>query len=93
MTKRKAPMARRLDCEEVISRLFEFLDRELDPALEREVEHHLADCRGCFTRTEFERRLRARIAEASAVEAPERLRRRARHLMERFSDENDTPTP
>jgi anti-sigma factor (TIGR02949 family) len=86
-------MASRLDCEEVISRLFEFLDRELDPALEREVEHHLADCRGCFTRAEFERRLRERSAEASRAEAPERLRRRARHLMERYSEDNGSTSP
>jgi anti-sigma factor (TIGR02949 family) len=79
-------MAEPLDCEEAIGRLFEFLDRELDPALEREMERHLAACRGCFSRAEFERRLRERVAEATRAEAPPRLRERVRLIIGRFAE-------
>lgn len=64
--------------------LLEHLDGELDEESSRRIEQHLAACRGCFTRAEFERHLRARIAEAGAVEAPASLRERIRFLIERF---------
>ncbi len=73
-----------LSCEEVLHHLFAYLDGELDAAAGENIERHLNACRGCFSRAEFERRLKARLAEAATVEAPERLRRRVRLLIERF---------
>jgi anti-sigma factor (TIGR02949 family) len=73
-----------LSCEEVIGKLLEYLDRELDAAAEPAVERHLETCRGCFSRAEFERRLRARVAETGDVKAPESLRRRMRALVARY---------
>lgn len=77
-------MTRALNCDEVITKLLEFLDRELDPETEQDMARHLEECRACFTRAEFERRLRAKVMEAGEVEAPARLRRRVRALMEHF---------
>jgi anti-sigma factor (TIGR02949 family) len=77
-------MKTRIGCEEVIEKLFEFIDRELDESARREVEQHLETCRGCFSRAEFERRLRARVAQAAEERAPERLRQRIRLLMDRY---------
>lgn len=73
-----------LSCEDVLAHLFAYLDGELDAVTGEGIELHLEACRGCFSRAEFERRLRARLAEAAAVEAPEALRRRIRSLIERF---------
>lgn len=73
-----------LTCEEVIGKLLEYLDRELDPVTQREIERHLEVCRGCFTRAEFERRLRARLAEVGAAKAPESLRLRIAALFDQF---------
>lgn len=75
---------RELSCEEVIARLFEFLDHELDDTAERDIEHHLELCRGCFSRAEFERRLRARIAETGQARAPDSLRQRVRLLVSKY---------
>jgi anti-sigma factor (TIGR02949 family) len=77
-------MTRHLDCEAVIERLFEFLDRELDPGTEREIERHLDACRACFSRAEFERRLRAKVADAAIARAPETLRSRIRAITARY---------
>jgi anti-sigma factor (TIGR02949 family) len=77
-------MSAGLSCEEVIDKLLEYLDRELDAAAQHEVERHLETCRGCFSRAEFERRLRARVAETGDVKAPESLRRRIRALVARY---------
>ncbi|MBS9402808.1 zf-HC2 domain-containing protein [Halomonas sp. TRM85114] len=78
--------ARPLDCEEVIERLFEYLDRELDERQIADIEHHLARCRDCFTRAQFETRLRARVSAAGTVTAPPRLHQRIRQLLDRFND-------
>lgn len=73
-----------INCEQVLEQLFAFLDEELDDALQEQIGHHLARCRGCFSRAEFERRLRQRIREASEESAPARLRRRVRGLLNEF---------
>lgn len=78
--------ARPLDCEEVIERLFEYLDRELDERQIADIEYHLARCRDCFTRAQFETRLRTRVAAAGTVKAPSRLHQRIRQLLDRFDD-------
>lgn len=77
-------MAASLNCEDVIEKLMEYLDRELDEQLQQEIDEHLEICRGCFSRAEFERRLKARIAEAGKVTAPERLRQRVAKLTHKF---------
>lgn len=74
----------RISCEEVIERLFDYLDRELDSELRNRINAHLERCRDCFTRAEFEKRLRSRVNETADVEAPERLRRRIRRVLDEF---------
>lgn len=73
-----------IDCEEVIRQLFEYLDGELDENLGERIAHHLERCRDCFSRAEFERRLRERLRESSSSTAPEDLRQRIRHVMKDF---------
>ncbi|WEX08654.1 zf-HC2 domain-containing protein [Chelativorans sp. AA-79] len=77
-------MTQDLRCEEVIEKLLEYLDRELDAEMEQALARHMDTCRACFSRAEFERRLRARVREASEVKAPESLRRRVRAMVARF---------
>jgi anti-sigma factor (TIGR02949 family) len=71
-------------CEEVIEHLFEYLDRELEHVKSTEIERHLEYCRECFSRAEFEKRLRERVRATGEAEAPLRLRQRLRRLIERF---------
>lgn len=73
-----------LTCEEVMERLFDYLDRELDGEISTEIDRHLEHCRDCFTRAEFEKKLQAKVNETGTVKAPERLRRRVRGLLDRF---------
>lgn len=77
-------MSKDLNCEEVIKTLLEYLDRELDAEAEADIARHIEDCRACFSRAEFERRLRQRIEEAGEREAPESLRQRVRSIVSRF---------
>lgn len=80
--------AREPSCEEVIERLFDYLDRELDVQQAEEIERHLARCRDCFTRAEFEKRLRERVAASGTVPAPPRLHSRVQRLLDRFQEDN-----
>ncbi|GGX66501.1 hypothetical protein GCM10007392_37750 [Saccharospirillum salsuginis] len=75
---------RDIRCEEVIEQLFDYLDRELDEEMQHRIERHIEHCRDCFTRAEFEKRLRRRLGETSRVAAPESLHRRLREVMESF---------
>lgn len=75
---------RELTCEEVIEQLFDFLDHRLDAGRSADFRRHLERCRECFSRAEFERRLRERLTEAGTEKAPESLRRRIRSVIREF---------
>jgi mycothiol system anti-sigma-R factor len=77
-------MTDRMKCEEVIERLMEFLDREVDPATDREIARHMETCRACFSRAEFERKLRVRVSDTGDAKAPDSLRRRMRAILTRY---------
>lgn len=68
-----------MNCEEALRLLAEHLDGELGADRAAEVDAHLERCRSCFTRAEFERRLKAELARLGRVpprtELEERLER------------------
>lgn len=68
-----------IGCEESLRRLFDYLDHELDGPRHAEMEQHLKICRSCYSRAEFEKRLKARLsgvgAEKPAVEFEHRIRK------------------
>lgn len=44
----------RVDCEQAMAHLHDFLKREVTPALAAEVQAHLERCRPCFRHARFE---------------------------------------
>ena len=44
----------RIDCEQAMAHLHDYLKRELTPDLVIEVRHHLERCRDCFSHARFE---------------------------------------
>jgi anti-sigma factor (TIGR02949 family) len=68
----------------VLKHLAAYLDREIDAEAAAAIERHLHECRGCFSRAEFERRLRALVRATGAAAAPERLRVRIKEIVEKF---------
>jgi len=74
-----------MNCRECLEHLYEYLDRELTPDVEREIQAHLAECPPCGEQHDFEavflKFLRARV---SAQGAPPALRRR---ILEQLLDE------
>lgn len=65
--------------------LAEYLDGELQKPADRELEHHLAICRSCYSRAAFERQLKAQLAELGAEPVPPKLKARVQALMKRFA--------
>ncbi len=73
-----------IGCEEALTHLLEYLDRELGTVKHREVEHHLDICRSCFSRAEFEQRLKVKLREAGREPAGESFGARIRSLLRGF---------
>jgi anti-sigma factor (TIGR02949 family) len=71
-------------CEDVLKHLVAYLDREIDAEVAADIERHLEECRGCFSRAQFERRLKAQVRATGVAVAPARLRARIRELVEKF---------
>lgn len=75
-----------IDCEEALRRLFEYVDAELADEHRREMDDHLERCRSCFSRVEFERRLKSHLAALGAVDVPPKFERRIRLLIDQFTN-------
>lgn len=73
-----------IGCEEALRRVFEYLDRELDATRHAEMERHLHTCRACYSRAEFEKRLKARLGALGAEPAPSEFAQRIKGLLRRF---------
>jgi mycothiol system anti-sigma-R factor len=77
-------MARDLQCEYVLQRIYDYLDGEVDESTRADIDHHIEHCRECFGRAEFERLLKKRIADTASTVAPDGVRRRVKSLLKRF---------
>ncbi len=73
-----------MNCRECTEHLYEFLDKELTPELEREIREHLAECPPCGEHHDFEAFfLKFVRARCRAQGAPAELRKRiVRELFE-----------
>ena len=65
-----------IDCEQALAQIFEFIDHELSAHEREAMQEHLHTCKSCFSRAEFERRLKEKftsLREQVTPEAQERL--------------------
>ena len=64
-------------CEQVLERMYEFLDHELDTATGDAIRHHLAACEPCMDRFDVEQAVRTLLKRCCGGEvAPTHLRSR-----------------
>jgi len=73
-----------LECEQAIRMVLEYLDRELKPHDHEALEAHIHKCRACYTRVEFERRLKNIVGDTTEQAAPDSLRSRIKKLSQQF---------
>lgn len=75
---------RKINCDEAIRLLFEYLDNELERHDHAAVEAHLHDCRACFSRMEFDKRLRSMVKGGDTASPSEALRARIKKIADMF---------
>lgn len=68
-------------CEDALRLLAQYLDHELSDGDHAAVAQHLQTCRSCFSRAEFERRLKGELAGLGASEVSPALQDRIRALV------------
>jgi anti-sigma factor (TIGR02949 family) len=68
-------------CEEALRKLLAYLDGELAEPDRRRVDEHLQRCRSCWSRSEFERRLKDQLALLGKVAPRPELETRIRSLL------------
>lgn len=73
-----------LSCEQALHHLFDFLDHELAPDERDAMQHHLSTCRSCFSRADFERRLKQKLSELRRDEPTADASERMKRLLESF---------
>jgi anti-sigma factor (TIGR02949 family) len=62
-------------CEQVVERMYEFLDHEIDTATGDAIRHHLAACEPCMDRFDLELAVRTLVKRCCGGEvAPSQLR-------------------
>jgi len=67
-----------IDCEQALKQLFVYIDHELGDGELAAMERHLHTCKSCFSRVEFEKRLKEKVGQLredkASVEASARIR-------------------
>ena len=72
-------------CEDALRFLAVHLDGELDDPTGRGVERHLETCRSCYSRAEFERKLKRSLAALREEPVPPELTTRVQSLIRTFT--------
>jgi anti-sigma factor (TIGR02949 family) len=74
-----------MTCEEALRLLAVFLDGELRGEPHDALESHLEVCRSCYSRAEFERRLKAEIGRLRREEVSSDFEARIRSILSSFA--------
>ena len=73
-----------IECEQALRQIFEYVDHELGEAERATMERHLHTCHSCYSRVEFEARLKAKLGELKKHDADPTVRERIKKLLENF---------
>jgi anti-sigma factor (TIGR02949 family) len=74
----------KIECEEAIRRMLEYLDNELDQNTNELLETHLHTCRSCFSRLEFEQLLKQMVNTVPKEKIPQYLKDRIKKITDTF---------
>ena len=73
-----------IDCEQALRQILEYVDQELGEHDHSLMEQHLHTCKSCFSRMEFEQRLKRKVGELREDEVPSSLSERIKGLLKSF---------
>lgn len=80
-----------INCEEALRLLAAYLDGELHDAAHLSVEHHLRACRSCYSRGEFERRLKAQLGHLGREDVRPGFEDHIRQVIAQFTKSSVEP--
>jgi anti-sigma factor (TIGR02949 family) len=72
-------------CEDALRHLAAHIDRELDASTADQMDRHLETCRSCYSRGEFEKRLKDSLAALGREPVRPALAERVQTLIRTFS--------
>lgn len=75
---------REIDCEQALRQILEYVDRELGKAEHEAMHRHLQTCKSCFSRMEFERRLKGKLGALREEKATPEMNERVKALLKTF---------
>ena len=75
---------KKIECEEAIRMMLEYLDSELHDHDHDSVEEHLESCRSCYSRMEFEKRLKGMVCDVKSKAAPIDLNSRIKKIIKDY---------
>jgi anti-sigma factor (TIGR02949 family) len=70
-----------IDCEKALTLIFELIDHELKGHEREAMQHHLETCKSCYSRAEFERRLKGKLKTLHDAETSAAARGRIEKLL------------
>jgi anti-sigma factor (TIGR02949 family) len=73
-----------IDCEQALRQILEYVDRELGEAEHEAMHRHLQTCKSCFSRMEFERRLKGKLGALPEKKASPEMNERIKELLKSF---------
>ncbi|MCZ7566097.1 MAG: zf-HC2 domain-containing protein [Burkholderiales bacterium] len=73
-----------IDCEQALDQLIEFVDHELPEGKHSAMQHHMRACKSCFSRFEFERRLKEKLGTLRDTEVSSDASERIKRLLKSF---------
>ncbi|MGH7464239.1 MAG: anti-sigma factor family protein [Longimicrobiales bacterium] len=75
-----------MTCEQALRLLAEYIDGELDEQDGAHVQEHLHRCRSCYSRGEFERRLKLQLEGLRSTAVSADLEQRIRGILHTFGN-------
>jgi mycothiol system anti-sigma-R factor len=73
-----------INCEQALKQILDYIDHELDEHEQGAMQQHLHTCKSCFSRMEFERRLKEKVGALCDDEVPSQLGARIKGLLKSF---------
>jgi anti-sigma factor (TIGR02949 family) len=71
------------ECDDALTNLYQYLDREIEHSTSEVIRAHLEDCSGCLKSFDFEARLQIVVRERLAEEVPPEFLARLRDAIAR----------
>ena len=73
-----------IKCEQALRQILEYIDHELSEAERATMERHLHTCQSCYSRAEFEARLKVKLGKLKKDEPDATVHERIKSLLKSF---------